>query len=48
MTASTTNMPLPVVTAPFPAARVMRRKVFPVAPPPSITSLSEGESSWPR
>mgnify|MGYP007085784447 CR=1 FL=1 len=43
--ASTTRIPLATVSAPLPPALVMRRNVWPVAEPPSITSLSDGEPS---
>ena len=46
--ASTTWMPLAEVSAPGPPALVMRSKELPVALPPLMTSLSEGEPSPPK
>jgi hypothetical protein len=46
--ASTTSMPLALVSAPGPPALVMRNAVLPVAVPPLMTSMSEAEPSPPR
>ena len=48
LVASTTSMPLPVVTAPGPPALVIRNDELPLAVPPLMTSLSEGEPSLPK
>ncbi|MNE58545.1 hypothetical protein D3C80_1535830 [compost metagenome] len=45
LTASTTLMPLPLVSAPGPPAFLICRLVLPPALPPSITIWSDGESS---
>jgi hypothetical protein len=46
--ACTTWMPFATVSAPGPPALVMRKKELPVALPPLMTSLSEGELSVPK
>ena len=48
LVASTTRMPLPVVIAPGPPALVMRNNELPLAVPPLMTSLSDGEPSAPK
>ena len=46
--ACTTWMPFATVSAPGPPALVMRKEELPVALPPLMTSLSDGEPSAPR
>ena len=48
LVASTTRMPLPVVSAPAPVVLAIFSSELPVAVPPLITSRSEGEPSLPR
>ena len=47
LTAFTTGMPLPVVSAPTPPTLVTRTVVLPVAAPPLRTNRSEGDPLSP-